>query len=604
MTESIDDAETLDAGPQGFEGKPDARSSGKHAKTGDALSKGESGTASAGASQARRKKRHMPAKLALLSVTLLTIVLRYPGDHERGVDSFSFHALAAVVVQTGSMGWLVNAFSYFGLSPFSYPPAVPVSIAAFVELSGLSVEAAILVYALLLGAVAGWTSFLLGRAVFHKDSPALILSFLFSISGGVVAFTNWNLSSRGSLLVFVPLVLALTIRAVRSVPPKSWKMWLAVALVSVVLVLIHFMWLLLVPLLIATLALYRIAAVENSILIHTRGAPTRSRVILATHAIIAFVFAAGLLWSVAGLFTFSHFPTIRSSVLPDNIITRVGVEYATEMGLAIVVLPIGIWQVLMFAERTRRFAATALIVAFLPVSIDPVYGILLAIPVTLLVASAALSGKFPLRAPRIFRRPFMRGAFVVVALAAFLVVPYAVTVPRAATIGCGQGGSLDNSAYDAGMYLRYVSLDTNFSFAYDDPLNAARLEAVSGIPSVEPILSIGVLAYPWLAQRNHIEFTRSDDVFQGLINEQQILRVREWISAAGAGYPYYFGKHSFVLSLNTPDSAVGSAILDAYGTRYAVQICQTNPSTFFRAVSATSYVVFDNRAQRVYWIAR
>ena len=93
-------------------------------------------------------------------------------------------------------------------------------------------------------------------------------------------------------------------------------------------------------------------------------------------------------------------------------------------------------------------------------------------------------------------------------------------------------------------------------------------------------------------------------MFQGLISEQQILRVREWISAAGAGYPYYFGKHSFVLSLNTPDSAVGSAILDAYGTRYAVQICQTSPSTFFRAVSATSYVVFDNRAQRVYWIAR
>src|SRR5207245_10366142 len=122
---------------------------------------------------------------------------------------------------------------------------------------------------------------------------------------------------------------------------------LADAMLRVVLGLIHFMWLSLVQLLSATLTLYRIAAVENTILIHTRGAPARSRVILATHAIIAFVFAAGLLWSVAGLFTFSHFPTIRSSVLPDNIITRLGVEYATEMGLAIVGLPIGIWQVVI-----------------------------------------------------------------------------------------------------------------------------------------------------------------------------------------------------------------------------------------------------------------
>ncbi|TLZ76207.1 MAG: hypothetical protein E6K08_06620 [Methanobacteriota archaeon] len=145
MTAATDDAEILDARRPAFDGKSDPRPEGNPAEPGEARFKGDNATPSTGASQARPKKRHIPAKLVLLSVTLLTIVLRYPGDHERGVDSFSFHALAAVVVQTGSMGWLVNAWSYFGLSPFSYPPAVPVSIAAFVELSGLSVEAAILV---------------------------------------------------------------------------------------------------------------------------------------------------------------------------------------------------------------------------------------------------------------------------------------------------------------------------------------------------------------------------------------------------------------------------------------------------------------------------
>src|SRR5207245_9429421 len=112
-------------------------------------------------------------------------------------------------------------------------------------------------------------------------------------------------------------------------------------------------------------ALYGTARVGHTILIQTRGGRAGSRVILATHAVIAFVFAAGLLWSVAGLFTFSHFPPIRSSVLPDYIIPRVGVEYATEMGLAMVVLPIGIGQVFMFADLTWRVAANALIVAFL-----------------------------------------------------------------------------------------------------------------------------------------------------------------------------------------------------------------------------------------------
>lgn len=549
-------------------------------------------------------KRHRPTALALISLTLLTFLLRYPVGHERGVDSFTLHALVGAIVQNGSMGWLVNPFSYFGFAPFSYPPAVPVSVAAFTELAGLPIEAAILVYTLVLGAAGAWTSFLLGRATFHRSGPALILSFLVSVSGGVVAFTNWNLSSRGTLLVFVPLVLALTIRALSSDPIRSTKLWFAASLVSGVLVLVHFMWLLLVPLLVAATALYRIAATENSVLIHTSKSASRSRIIVLTHAVLAVIFAFVLLRSVADLFTLSSFPAIGSSIIPDNMLTRVGVKYATEMGLAIVVLPIGLWRVAVLAERNRRYALTSLAVAFLPVSLDPVYGILLAIPVVLLIVTAAFSQLLPSIPKAAVHRRFPRAASVVSILVLLILVPYAVTVPRTTAVACGQGGSLDYTAYDAGLYLRYVGPSQQFSFAWDDPLNAARLEAVSGVPGVEPILSIGDLAHPWLAQRTRIQFTRPDDLYQSLITSQQVLAAKEWIPGVGGGSDYYLGKHAFILSSTTPDSVIGSSILNAYGTEYAVQKCPGATTIFFTSVDASSYLIFANEAQRVYWIAR
>jgi len=510
-----------------------------------------------------------------------------------------------MIVQTGSIGWLVTSFSYLGFAPFSYPPAVPASVAAFTELSGLPMEAAILLYTLALGAVGAWTSFLLGRATFHRNAPALILSFLVSISGGVVAFTNWNLSSRGTLLVFAPLVLALTIHALRLGPPRSTKLWFAASLVSGVLIFVHLMWLLLIPLIIAATVLHRVATTENSLLIRTTNSASRSRIIVLGHWVLAVIFALLLFRNLTDLFTPSNFPAISSSIIPDNTLTRLGVKYATEMGLGIAALPLGLWRVAILTERNRRYALTSLAVAFLPVSFDPIYGILLAIPVVMVMVTAAFAQLIPsFTLESTLKHRSVRVATLVSILVILLLVPYVVAIPRATSVTCGQGGSLDYTTYDAGLYLRYIEPDRQFSFAWDDPLNAARLEAVSGVPGVEPILSIGTLAYPWLAQTNNIQFSRTDNLYQSLITTQQVLVAREWIPGVGGGPNYYLGKHVFILSSTTADSVIGSSILDAYRTSYAIQKCPRSETVFFASVDASSYRIFANEAQRFYWIAR
>jgi hypothetical protein len=352
------------------------------------------------------------------------------------------------------------------------------------------------------------------------------------------------------------------------------------------------MWLLLVPLIIAATVLFRIATTENSVLIHTTKSALRSRIIVLTHVVLAVVFTLVLLRGVADLFTLSSFPAIQSSIIPDNSLTRIGVEYATEMGLAIIALPLGLWRI------------ASIMAAFLPASLDPVYGMLLAIPVVLLIVTTAIAQLLsPVSKPP-FERRFPRRASVVLVLVLLIVGPYAVTVPRNTGVACGQGGSLDYTAYDAGVYLRYVEASQQFSFAWDDPLNAARLEAVSGVPGVEPISSIGNLAYPWLSQRSHIQFIRTNDLYHSLITSQQLLGAREWISGLGGSSQYYLGKHAFFLSSTTLDSAIGSSILNAYGTKYAVQKCPGATSIFFMSVDVSRYLIFANEAQRVYWIAQ
>ena len=94
----------------------------------------------------------------LAAITVGSLAMRYPSGNEVGVDSYTIHALADTIAQQGRMGWLISPLSYFGLAPFSYAPAVPVSLAGLEELSGLGGEPSVLVYSLLLGAITPWTS--------------------------------------------------------------------------------------------------------------------------------------------------------------------------------------------------------------------------------------------------------------------------------------------------------------------------------------------------------------------------------------------------------------------------------------------------------------
>ncbi len=535
---------------------------------------------------------------ALAGLSVLAIVLRYPMGHEEGVDSFFIHGLAGAINSSGSMSWLVTPLSYFGLAAFSYSPAVPISLATFSQLGGLDLEPTILVYSLLLGAVTPWMAFLLGRACTRNDGLSLFLAFLMSSSGGMIDFTTWTVSTRGTFLVFVPLAIALF---VRTLTPQGEARPHRQMLLATVLVLmtVHALWLLFVPCLIAAALAFLLVSREYSLLRYFAGTAHSTGVVLATSVGLSISLLALIVVGPTRGFVLTGVPQVVGGLLPNNTLVQVGLQYGTVVGIGVVLLPLGLIRIVGDPESRRRHVLIGLLIVFLPISLDPVYGILLALPV-LLLASVASLAPGPLaraRIPKGTPTRLMVASSLIVMLV--LALPPLVTIPRTSGIPCQQTWTVDEKTYDVALYAKFIRT-ADSSFAWDDAVEASRIQAISGVPAVEPLESVGTLEYPWLRNNFTPKFVAEPDVFASLVRDQQLVGVEEWLPAAGAQYNYYWGKHALTLLQNSPTNPTAVQILGFYHASYAIERCAGSSSVFFSYLHESNYVVYADGTQRIY----
>jgi hypothetical protein len=528
----------------------------------------------------------------------MALVLRYPVGHEAGVDSYFMHAVAGAIVETGSVGWFATPLSYLGLAPLSYSPGIPLSLAAFSEIANVSLEPAILAVSLLLGLVTPWTAFLLGKSATGSDRVSLFLAFLVTSAAGMVQFTDWTISARGAFLVVTPLALALFINATRASPnPRSSMRALAIVLAT--LVLIHALWLLLIPLMGAAWLALRLLSTQDAILRHRLGVSRRAKLTLLTSLLICAGLLSLLEFGPTQARTLQGLPAVGIGIISSNLFLAVGLQYATVVGLGILLFPLGVYRLSLATESKRRNELIALLIVFLPISLDPVYGILVAIPAILLASALTVqphprSGKDGSRARRFW--PIVAAFAIGIAV---IGVPPLVTIPRSSGIACQQTWSLDDQTYNAALYTKYLQSPSS-TFAWDDSVEAGRLEAISGIPAVEPLQSLGLLEYPWLERRAIIQFTNEPSLVESLIKNHQLVGVREWLPAAGLGYDYYWGKHTLALLQTAPDSPGAVQILNFYDAQYAVQRCPDSQSTFYSGLDSSRYLVFADEKEKTF----
>jgi hypothetical protein len=361
------------------------------------------------------------------------------------------------------------------------------------------------------------------------------------------------------------------------------------------------MFLILLPMMAAGFLVYRIVAMGDSLMQRKIGVAQRRRVATGI-LLMAGVALAVLVGYGPASETLTGFPVIESGLVPNTLVARIGLQWLSLVGLGLLFVPMGLYRLFRMEDRRRSFTMVALAIAFLPLMLNPVYGILAATPVVLLVACVGIlpsahgsSG----RKPRLFR---ISGLVSLVAAGAIVVAPILVTVPRSSGVPCGEPNLIDSQTYNTALYMRFT-LPPNTSFAWDDHIEAQRLEALSGRPSLEPVESIADLAYPWIANKMVTHFRPDLQIADFLSSGHQLVTADEWLSTTGLFYPYYWGKHTFVLLQNYPDSPTSTQILDFYRVSVAVSRCSgTEGNVFYTGLGSSTYLAYADELQQIYWL--
>ncbi len=154
----------------------------------------------------------------LAVLVLVNLIYRYPIGitHEVGADTTFIHSLANSLSQEGHAKWVLNPLSFFGLYALSYPSAAPFLISVISEMAGMSIEFTILILGTLFGVIGSVSSFLVAREIIKDERYAFIVALLFSLAPFFLKDTTWVGSSRGFVVAFLPVIVLLLLKQLRS----------------------------------------------------------------------------------------------------------------------------------------------------------------------------------------------------------------------------------------------------------------------------------------------------------------------------------------------------------------------------------------------------
>jgi len=172
---------------------------------------------------------------------VLNIILRLPTTpHEIGWDSFSIHALANSISRFGEARWWVHPASIGGFYPYSTASAVPFLLSGISQCTGIDMEWTIWLFCVLIGIFSAFTAYLMAGAIWNNDLFKYLVAFGFSISGGVLYFTTWTVSTRGLFMVLLPLFIYLLLKTRSSIVRYSILTFILVILLIVTHHLVYF----------------------------------------------------------------------------------------------------------------------------------------------------------------------------------------------------------------------------------------------------------------------------------------------------------------------------------------------------------------------------
>jgi hypothetical protein len=153
--------------------------------------------------------------LALLVIVLVSIAIRYPMvEHERNqTDSYFMHLLSQSIVDNGYAKWTFHPLSYLGYYPFSYPSGAPFLLAEVSSLTGINMEASILLLDFMMAIMFALGVFGLARQFLRRPEYVLLATLFAAVGPRFVDTSTWDASARGLFVVLVTFAAFISFRA-------------------------------------------------------------------------------------------------------------------------------------------------------------------------------------------------------------------------------------------------------------------------------------------------------------------------------------------------------------------------------------------------------
>ncbi|MHA2182888.1 MAG: hypothetical protein ACXAAH_15830 [Promethearchaeota archaeon] len=175
----------------------------------------------------------------------INIIIRYIFlEHEIGVDSFQIHSYANSISGFGYATWIIHPYSYLGLTPDSYPSAVPFLLSTMSQCMNVEIEMSILLFSFMIGFIGIFGIILFAKEIKNDDLFIFFCAFLFSTSPIFLRFTLWTASTRSLFIGILPIFLWGLLK-IRGNNELKWKYLGMTLILFIILLSTHRMGLLL-----------------------------------------------------------------------------------------------------------------------------------------------------------------------------------------------------------------------------------------------------------------------------------------------------------------------------------------------------------------------
>jgi hypothetical protein len=518
------------------------------------------------------------ARCLLLVIAFVALLFRYPPDfNARGQDTFYIASFAESVTVHGYFGWVIHPLSFFGLMPASLPAGGPSLFASLSMIGGIPVGAGIVINDLVLAVLSVGASFLLGRALFIRNWPALALSAAFAMSPRFLVFTEASGSTRSFILAFFPIVLLMVLRAGTGRVHRT--SFLAISLVLLALMAVFHRSFLLA---LAVLPAYLVSRVR-----WPRWDVRAVRFLRSTgYAVcVSGIVVAALVGGLTQIVPRENDYTSGALLHGTSLLSQLAnllLDYGSSLGAVIVFAPLGLWQVLRrFRWQFEDRLLLSGLLLYAPLLVLGQYTILLVLP---LFAIFSVLGFL-----RTSRRWLHRPAFAAIGLSAILV---STSISGVYMVDRWQAPLtrllfLQPDVYGASVYLS--KLDPHAFFVSDDWSSASyKIWSISGNPALSWDLAIplseGVITAEDLDVQFHLSPLSFYQVTSGLLERTH------WIA----------------LMTNDPTSSAAQYIIHLYHLRYFVRSLDypLDPSTsvFITAIKQTQYEVWSSPTYEIWTV--